>query len=579
MKKKICMALALAMTVSAVMTGCGVGAKNEGVTETKAVSAETNTDTNKNTDTSTDANTDTSTSADTSVIYGTPTAPVGTFNPIIAYMGSDNLIDDLVYSALLDMKPDGSLTGSLAESYSVTDDQKTIEFTLRDGVKWHDGEALTVDDVIFTLESIAISPDDFSKVSRIEGAADFRDGKSEHMSGITVDGNKITIRLTETYAPFLNKLGRYGIIPKHIWGEIPFEEWETKTELLNNPIGSGPYMLTKYNSGESVELKAFADYFEGAPKIDTFVLKVVNGDAIAAELSSGNIDIVDVKELKKSEVEDLENEGFVKHSISDDMYQYISFNMRMPIFQDKNLRQAITYAIDRQSILDNIVEGRGSLIGAPFIPGGWAEPAAGELNDYAYNPDKAIELLEASGWKDEDGDGIRENKDGEKLQFTLRCSNDSKTRENAVLYVKECLKKVGIDINVSIEEDSLIADDCIFNHNFEMYALNCYFSSDPDPYFWWHSDSATDEPGSGSFNFGSYKNDDVDKYIIEAENTMDQNERAAYYLKVAKQINEDAPMIFLYVQNREIMTNPNLKGFDPGTFNIYYNVANWEMTE
>ncbi len=579
MKKKICMALALAMTVSSVLAGCGVGAKNEGVTETKAVSAETNTDTNKNTDTSTDADTDTSTSADTSVIYGTPTAPVGTFNPIIAYMGSDNLIDDLVYSTLLDMKPDGSLTGSLAESYSVTDDQKTIEFTLRDGVKWHDGEALTVDDVIFTLESIAISPDDFSKVSRIEGAADFRDGKSEHMSGITVDGNKITIRLTETYAPFLNKLGRYGIIPKHIWGEIPFEEWETKTELLNNPIGSGPYMLTKYNSGESVELKAFADYFEGAPKIDTFVLKVVNGDAIAAELSSGNIDIVDVKELKKSEVEDLENEGFVKHSISDDMYQYISFNMRMPIFQDKNLRQAITYAIDRQSILDNIVEGRGSLIGAPFIPGGWAEPAAGELNDYAYNPDKAIELLEASGWKDEDGDGIRENKDGEKLQFTLRCSNDSKTRENAVLYVKECLKKVGIDINVSIEEDSLIADDCIFNHNFEMYALNCYFSSDPDPYSWWHSDSATDEPGVGSFNFGSYKNDDVDEYIIEAEKTMDQNERAAYYLKVAKQINEDAPMIFLYVQNREIMTNPNLKGFDPGTFNVYYNVANWEMTE
>lgn len=579
MKKKICMALALAMTVSSVLAGCGIGAKNDGVTETKAVSAETNTDTNKNTDTSTDANTDTSTSADTSVIYGTPTAPVGTFNPIIAYMGSDNLIDDLVYSALLDMKPDGSLTGSLAESYSVTDDQKTIEFTLRDGVKWHDGEALTVDDVIFTLESIAISPDDFSKVSRIEGAADFRDGKSEHMSGITVDGNKITIRLTETYAPFLNKLGRYGIIPKHIWGEIPFEEWETKTELLNNPIGSGPYMLTKYNSGESVELKAFADYFEGAPKIDTFVLKVVNGDAIAAELSSGNIDIVDVKELKKSEVEDLENEGFVKHSISDDMYQYISFNMRMPIFQDKNLRQAITYAIDRQSILDNIVEGRGSLIGAPFIPGGWAEPAAGELNDYAYNPDKAIELLEASGWKDEDGDGIRENKDGEKLQFTLRCSNDSKTRENAVLYVKECLKKVGIDINVSIEEDSLIADDCIFNHNFEMYALNCYFSSDPDPYSWWHSDSATDEPGVGSFNFGSYKNDDVDEYIIEAEKTMDQNERAAYYLKVAKQINEDAPMIFLYVQNREIMTNPNLKGFDPGTFNVYYNVANWEMTE
>lgn len=579
MKKKICMALALAMTVSSVLAGCGVGAKNEGVTETKAVSAETNTDTNKNTDTSTDANKDTSTNADTSVIYGTPTAPVGTFNPMISYMGSDNLINDLVYSALLEMKPDGSLTESLAESYAISEDQKTIEFTLRDGVKWQDGEDLTVDDVVFTIETVALTSDDYSKVARIEGAADVRDGKAEHMSGITTDGNKITIQLTEVDATFLNKIGGRSIIPKHIWGEIPFAEWEKKTELLNNPVGSGPYMLTKYNSGESVELKAFEDYFEGAPKIETFVLKVVNGDAIAAELSSGNIDIVDVKELKNAEVEDLKAEGFVKHSIADDMYQYISFNMRMPIFQDKNLRQAITYAIDRQSILDNIVEGRGSLINAPFIPGSWAEPAEGELNDYAYNPDKAIELLEASGWKDEDGDGIRENKDGEKLQFTLRCSNDSKTRENAVLYVKECLKKVGIDINVSIEEDSLIADDCIFNHNYEMYALNCYFGSDPDPYFWWHSSSAYDEPGVGSFNFGSYKNDYVDENIVAAQQTMDQDERAAYYLKVAKQINEDAPMIFLYVQNREIMTNPNLKGFDPGTFNVYYNVANWEMTE
>ena len=112
-----------------------------------------------------------------------------------------------------------------------------------------------------------------------------------------------------------------------------------------------------------------------------------------------------------------------------------------------------------------------------------------------------------------------------------------------------------------------------------MYALNCYFHADPDLYFWWHSSSATDEPGVGSFNFGSYKNDYVDENLVAAQQTMDQNERAAYYLNVAKQINEDAPMIFLYVQNREIMSNPNLKGFDPGTFNVYYNVANWEMTE
>ena len=170
--------------------------------------------------------------------------------------------------------------------------------------------------------------------------------------------------------------------------------------------------MTEYKDGESVTLEAFDNFFGGKAKIGTFIMKVVNQDAIAAELTSGNIDIIDVKELKSDEVKELEDAGFTKYSIADNMYQYISFNMRMPVFQDKNLRQAITYAIDRQSILDNIVEGRGELINSPFIPNAWSTPDASDLNDYAYNPDKAIELLEASGWKDTDGDGIRENSAG-----------------------------------------------------------------------------------------------------------------------------------------------------------------------
>ena len=180
---------------------------------------------------------------------------------------------------------------------------------------------------------------------------------------------------------------------------------------------------------------------------------------------------------------------------------------------------------------------------------------------------------------DTDGDGIRENSAGEKLQFTIRCSNDSKTRENAVLFVKECLKKVGIEVEVSIEEDGVIAEDCIYNHNFEMYALNCYFGKDPNPYFWWHSSSASDEEGVASFNFGSYKNASVDENIEKGLSTMDQNERKAAYTEVAKQINEDAPMIFLYVQNREIMCNSDLDGFDPGSFNVLYNVQKWSLAK
>lgn len=552
MKKRVISIIVSAVLVVGMLSGCKVGSKetSEGQEKQKEM-----------------------------VVYGTPTAPAGTFNPVLAYMGSDNLIDSLVYASLMEAKPDGSLEGYLAEGYSVSDDQKTIEFQLKDGIKWQDGEKFTVDDIVFTLESVAKSSDDYSKVSSIEGAQEFRDGERDSISGIEVAENKLILKLKETYSPLLVKIGTLGIIPKHIWGEIPFEEWEKKTDLLNKPIGCGPYQLVKYNSGESVELKAFAEFFKGKPNIESFILKVVNQDAIVAELTSGNIDFVDVKELRKTEVDELEKGGFVKYSIADNMYQYISFNMRMPVFQDKNLRQAMTYAIDRKSILENIVEGRGELINSPFIPNNWSTPEASELNSYEYNPEKAKQLLEESGWKDTDGDGICENEKGEKLQFTIRCSNDSKTRENAVLYVKECLAEIGVSVEVSIEEDAVVAEDCIYNHNFEMYALNCYFGQDPDPYSWWSSESASDEPGVGSFNFGSYKNEVVDKNIETGLQTMKQDERKAAYLNVAKQINEDAPMIFLYVQDREIMCNPDLEGFDPGTFNVLYNVANWKFSK
>ena len=469
MKKRLAFLLSVVLSVG-VMTGCGVGEKKEDSTQENEKKQ--------------------------TVVYGTPTAPGGTFNPVLAYMGSDNLIDKLVYASLLESKPDGSLEGYLAEDYKVSDDQLTVEFTLKDGVTWQDGEEFSAEDIVFTLESVAKTEDDFSKVESIVGAQEFRDGESDHIEGITVNDNLLEIKLRDTYAPFLTNVGTLGIIPEHIWGEIPFEEWEKSTELLNKPIGCGPYQVAEYNSGESVELKAFDKFLNGKPNIETFILKVVNQDAIAAELTNGNIDFVDVKELKKTEVDELEDEGFVKYSIADNMYQYISFNLRMPVFQDKNLRQAITYAIDRESILANIVEGRGTLINAPFIPEGWASPDSGELNSYEYNVDKAIELLEEAGWKEKDG--VRENENGEKLEFTLRCSNDSKIRENAVLYVKECLEKIGIKVEVSIEEDGIIAEDCIYNHNFEMYALNCYFGEDPDPFFWWSSKSASDEPGNGS---------------------------------------------------------------------------------
>lgn len=559
MKKKLISTL-VALTMSlTIFTGCG-GKKN-------------------------DANNSANTTGKVKdkIVYATTTAPAGTFNPLLAYMGSDGDIDSMVYSSLLRMKQDGSLESYLAESYDVSEDQKTITFKLKNNVKWHDGKKVTAEDVAYTFLTMAhkdFPGTDYSKVEKLVGAKDYHEGKADNIKGLQViDEYTIKFEFAEIYAPALSKIGTYEIIPKHIWEPIPYAEWEKKTEMLNKPIGCGPYKVTKYESGQYVELAAFDEFFGGKPKTPKLIFKVVNADAITAEFKSGNIDIAGVKELKKSEIEPLEKQGYKLLSYDDDMYQYIGINMRMPIFQDKNLRQAFMYAVDRQLIIDKLLEGRGSVLNAPFMKNGWANPADGSLNEYKYDPEKAKSLLEASGWVDKDGDGIRENAEGKKLQFTMRCSNDSKTREQAIMIVQDSWKKVGIDIKVSVEEDAKMAEDCIYNHEFELYALNCYFGSDPDPYFWWHSNSAHDEKGVGSFNFGAYKNKDVDQNIEKALGTLKQDERAKYYEKVAKQINEDAPMMFLYTQNKEMLYNGKLNGFEPTTFNTFYNINNWVIQE
>ena len=178
-KKVLSLACAIAM-VAGLTTGCGVGNKSTSDSTKEAKRSSTK----------------------DSIIYGTPTAPGGTFNPVLAYLGSDNLIDNIVYGSLLSLKPDGSYEGYIAKDYEVSDDQKTVEFTLNDNIKWQDGEDFYADDIIFTLEAVAKTDDDSSKVAKIVGAQDFIEGKADSISGVSADGNKLKIELTQSYAPF-----------------------------------------------------------------------------------------------------------------------------------------------------------------------------------------------------------------------------------------------------------------------------------------------------------------------------------------------------------------------------------------
>ena len=227
-----------------------------------------------------------------SLIYALWSSPTGVFNPVLYDEEYDAAVIELVYSKLFKMDENLNLVPSLAKSYSVSDDNLTLTFELRDDVKWHDGTPFTAEDVVFTFKSMA-NPDytgpRYGEVEKIVGAKEFHEGTADDVAGIKlVNEYTVSFEFTEVFAPGLVRIGAdRGIIPKHIWESIPVKDWKESAEALNNPIGTGAYKIKEFVPGQYVELEAFGDFFGGKAKIDTFIFKVANQDTAMAELVNG----------------------------------------------------------------------------------------------------------------------------------------------------------------------------------------------------------------------------------------------------------------------------------------------------
>lgn len=557
MKKKIISIITAAVLSLTMLVGCGAKGSSD---ESSSGAQEQSTSKDK-------------------IVYALDTAPTGVFNPLLSSTRYDGNVNSIVYASLMDVDDKGDLKNYLAEDYSISEDQKIITFKLKSNAKWHDGKPVTAEDMAFTLQSMAngkYTGNNYDDVEKIKGAKAYHEGKSDSIEGIKVeDDTTITIEFEEAYAPALTNLSTLGIIPKHIWSQIPIENWEKETAALNNPVGCGPYKVTKFESGQYVEFEAAEDFFEGKPKTSKLIFKVVNPDTIQAELKSGNIDIASVKDMRKSDIEGLKTEGLKSVEFSDFMFQYMGINLRLPIFQDVKVRQAFMYAIDRNLMVDKLLEGRGEVVNTPMLPNRWGYPKASDIKDYAFNIDTAKNLLKEAGWEDRNNDGVVENAAGEKMHLTLKCPVGSKTREQSAVIIQESLKQIGVEIEVLTMEFSTLMDEVVSNHEFDLYMMGNTLSLDPDPKPFWHSSAATDEKGVEGYNIVSYKNDKVDELIEKGLSTLNQEERQGYYEEIGKILNEDVAQVYLFLQKNEMMYNGKLKGYEPSTFNNFNNVHNW----
>ena len=553
-KKKILAGLfSLALSLS-LFVGCG------------STSVEVSSDSSK-----------TTTESDASVLrYAVASSPKGLFSPLLSNTTYDNNVNSLVYSPLILLDENNEYQPGLAEKYEFSDDELTITFNLRKDVKWHDGEPFTADDVLFTFTSMAdknYTGSRFNEISKIVGAQDYHDGNADSISGIKViDDYTISFTYTEPFAPALSNFSQRGIIPKHIWSKVDIADWENSSDLLNKPIGTGPYKFVEFKPDQYVELERNDDYFGGAPKIEKFIFKVTNTETELSELAKGDLDVVTLSSTKEEDLNMLKDAGMKIEEKPSANYQFLTMNSNKEFFKDKKVRQAITYAINRQGMAESLIGEHGQVVNAPLSLAGWAYPESG-LNTYDYNVDKAKELLSEAGWSE--NNGVLE-KDGVKFEVDMLVPTGNKLREQSAPIIQQNLKDIGITVNISTMDIASAMAKTHGEGDYDMGLFGFTLEVDPgDADRYWASSIAN----GSQFNFSNFINTQSDELLDKASKIIDRDERKNIYGEWAKLINEEAPYVFLYSQNDIRAYNPKLEGYNFSAYSVFPGIENWTISK
>lgn len=477
--------------------------------------------------------------------------------PLLASDSASGDISGWIYNGLTKYDRNIKVIGDLAESWDISPDGLQIIFHLRKGVLWHDGIEFTADDVLFTYNTV-IDPKIPTPYS-----SNFGPVKKVEMT------DKYTVRVvySEPFAPALESWGM-GILPKHI---LEYKDI-TNEYYSRNPIGTGPYKLKEWITGQKIVLQAFDKYYEGKPKIDKYIARVIPDTAtMFLELKFGGIDFMGLTppQYKLQANTEFFNKYFQKFRYPSFGYTYLGYNLLDSRFSDKRVRQAITHAINKKDIIAGVLLGYGTPCTGPFPPESWAYNP--NVKDFEYDPKRSRKLLEEAGWKEVKG-GFLE-KDGKPFEFTVLVNQGNDARLKTAQIIKENLKRIGIKMNIKVLEWQAMLHEFIDKKRFEAVIMGWALSRDPDVYDIWHS-SKTKE---GEFNFVSYKNAEVDRLLLEGRRTFDFEKRKKIYHRIHEILSDEEPYTFLYVPDALPVLHKRFKGVEKAPIGIWYDFIHWHV--
>jgi peptide/nickel transport system substrate-binding protein len=446
-------------------------------------------------------------------------------NPVLAQDAASSDVNSFIFNGLIkyNRNLDG-FVGDLAESWNLKlGPEPEITFFLRKGVLWHDGKEFTAADVKFTYETI-MNP----KTNTVRRSSYELVKKAEALDPYTF---RVTYK--QPFSPGLESWG-IGIVPKHL-----LENVNINTARFNrHPIGTGPFRFVQWVSDEKIVLDANLQYFEGRPGLDGIIFRIIPETALnEMEILSRQADYSGIYPFEFKRMKEV---PFIRVYTQPSLgYTYIGYNLKNPLFQDKRVRWALTYAINREAIVQYVLDGLGILATGPFPNQMWYWNP--HVKPIPFDPQKARELLADAGWKEKNERGILE-KEGRPFRFTLITNSGNDTRRDVAVLVQRQLRDIGIDVTLEFYEWSVFITDFIDARHFDACLLGWSLSVDPDAYEIWDSNQI-----KTGFNFISYRNPEVDRLLVEGRREYSHEKRKKIYWRIHELIAEDQPYTFLFV--------------------------------
>jgi peptide/nickel transport system substrate-binding protein len=482
------------------------------------------------------------------------------FNELISTdYDTSQVLDNILFMNLVRLTPDMQYEPYLADSMWISEDNRALSFRIREGVAWHDGTPVTVDDVIWTYE---LSVDDeiayanlqyFQFVDRVE----------------RVDDRTVTFHFTDAHSDAPMDFTQWSPMPKHLLEDVPPAEMRN-AEYNRDPVGNGPFKFVSWAANQEVIFEANEDFVLGRPHLDRVVFRVIPEQTTQlTELLTGGIDFF--RAVPPSEVARVKESDIARViDYPARSYTFLAWNTRNPFFEDPKVRRALTMAIDRQQVVDALLYGYGTIATADVMPFQWEFNES--LDPWPYDPARAKELLAEAGWTDTNGDGVID-KDGRPFRFELATNQGNDLREDILVIVQNDLAKVGIEVQPRLVEwNTHIA--ALKRKDFEAAVSGWSVDYKFDP-----TESMSCGAIEAKYNYPSYCNPKADSLMQLALVTLDRAEAKPIWDAYQEIIHQDQPYSFLYYLTERVGINQGLKDVTADARGHLVSIAEWWIPE